>query len=367
MHLQRLKLAHFRNCTEAELLFCPRFNVLVGDNGMGKTNLLDAIHYLCVCKSHFSIPDSVALQQGADFFRLEGDFYWADQRTPVVCKYAANAKKVMECHKVAYKKLAEHIGLLPVVMIAPDDGQWLEESSENRRQLMDFTISQLNQQYLHHLNTYNQLLKQRNALLKQENGALDTALLAIYNEQMRPLAEAIFQQRQHWTIPLAEHFQRYYAELSEGKETVGIEYQSDLRKHSFEECMRLAYPRDVVLQRSTQGIHRDDWELSINGNSPLRRYASQGQRKSYLLALRLAQHALLRHLHADRSPLLLLDDVFDKLDQHRMRHLLELLSGSDFGQVFLTDTHPRRVADMLAEMGVEHRVLEVRAGEVHPL
>lgn len=369
MYLERLSVRNFRNCSQAELHFCPQFNVLVGDNGMGKTNLLDAVHYLCLSKSHFaSINDAAALQSGADFFRLEGDFVLAQQSPlQIVCKYSPSGKKAMECNRQAYERLADHIGRLPAVMVAPDDGQLLEEGSENRRQLIDFTLSQLDARYLEQLALYNRYLRQRNALLKQQSpGApIDLDILGYYDQQMAPLAHYVHEQRSRQTLPLQTHFQGYYAALSGGRETVGLHYESNLSEADFLECMRNARPRDLTLQRSTQGIHRDDWTLSIEGNSPLRRYASQGQRKSYLLALRLAQYALLNDQGpSGNPPLLLLDDVFDKLDAERMRNLLTLLAGKNFGQVFLSDTRPERLAVLLDELGIAYKLFFVERGRV---
>lgn len=368
VYLKRLKAIQFRNCSETEMLFCPQFNVFTGKNGSGKTNLLDAIHCLCVCKSHFGLPDSVILKQGTDFFRLEGDFQTAETPISIACKYAAGQKKVMECNRTAYKRLSEHIGRFPVVMIAPDDGQWLEESSENRRQLVDFTLSQLDSKYLDSLSLYNQVLKQRNALLKQETQAnhLDLDLLGVYDQQLAPLATYIYEQRQQWSAPLQEHLQAYYALISGDKETVEMQYQSDLSEHSAAEWFKIALQRDTFLQRTTRGVHRDDWVLSINGNSPLRRFASQGQRKSYLLALRLAQHELLR-LHYQNPPILLLDDVFDKLDSERMMQLLKVLAQSQFGQIFITDTSPNRVTDLLQQLQSLFLVFSIDNGKAEPL
>ncbi|MCP4438590.1 MAG: DNA replication/repair protein RecF [Aureispira sp.] len=364
MHLEQLKLSNFKNYSNQSLEFSPKLNCLVGSNGMGKTNLLDAIHYLCMCKSHFSVPDRQIILHEESFFRLDGLFYRNKKKEQIVCKYQPKQKKVFERNKVAYQRLSEHIGLLPLVMIAPDDTQLIMEGSEARRQFIDFTLVQLDNDYLEHLLKYNKILEQRNAFLKKhENPAkIDMALLEVYDQQLLGPAAYIHQQRKEILTTFKPIFQDYYATISGDKEQVDFEYSSQLTEHSLEELLIASREKDRWLQRTTKGIHKDDLKLLING-FPVKRFASQGQLKSYLLALKLGQYNLIKQKN-EVSPILLLDDIFDKLDKNRVKHLLTLLMEEQFGQVFITDTHLQRVEDITKEIGGDYRQFEVIDGQI---
>ncbi|MEO1408466.1 MAG: DNA replication/repair protein RecF [Bacteroidota bacterium] len=364
MRLLTLKLTQFKNYTSQGLQLAPRINCFVGKNGMGKTNLLDAIYYLCMCKSQQSLSDAHLTLHGEAFFRLEGHFYKNQKRYRIVAKVQARKRKVIECNDVAYPKLIDHIGLLPVVMIVPDDTRLATEGSEDRRRFLNNTLSQLDPRYLRDLVQYNRLLKQRNAALKQMGAErrFDAALLATYDEQLLAPATYLHQQRAAFQTQLVPALQAHYAAISGGQEQVSCTYRSALSESNLADLLVAAREKDRILQRTTVGIHRDDLLFQI-GEYPLKKYASQGQLKSFVLALKLAQYAILRG-EKKESPLLLLDDIFDKLDPSRVRQLIELLIEQEFGQVFITDTDEHRLASILNQFTVDYRKFRVAQGQI---
>jgi DNA replication and repair protein RecF len=329
---------------------------------MGKTNLLDAIHYLCMCKSGIiSGSDRVLVRHGESFFRLDGLFHRLDKKENIVVKFLANKSKIIERNQAPYSRISEHIGLLPIVMIAPNDTQLAMEGSEERRRFWDATICQLDQLYLTHLVNYNQILKQRNAYLKGKE-PIQYALLDIYDQQLIAPATYILEKRQQFTKALIPIFQAYYKKISSDQEAVSMEYQSKLIDHDFKTLLLENRDKDRILQRTTAGIHRDDWEFMFN-DFPVRKFASQGQLKSYILALKLAQYELLKQ-EKQIQPILLLDDIFDKLDHTRVRQLLELLVQGDFGQVFITDTDNNRIVTIVESFNVDYRKFSIEEGNV---
>ncbi|MCH2043345.1 MAG: DNA replication/repair protein RecF [Saprospiraceae bacterium] len=365
MYLSKLQLSNFKNYTTETLQFSQKLNCFVGENGMGKTNLLDAIHYLCMCKSHFAMPDKLTTKHGEAFYRVEGNFKRLDRSYTIVCKYdKQKQKKVMESNRVAYKRLADHIGIFPLVMIAPDDTQLILEGSENRRQFLDFLIVQVDHNYLKQLMIYNKLLKHRNSILKESDNPhyIDFSLLEIYDQQMLIPAAYIHQKRKEIATTFKPIFQKYYKAIAADKEQVDFEYHSQLHEASLSELLIQAQERDRWLQRTTKGIHKDDLKLKVNGY-PLKRFASQGQLKSYLLALKLAQYELIRQKN-EVAPILLLDDIFDKLDKNRVQQLLELLMEQQFGQIFITDTHEKRVENIANQLGTDYQQFKIIEGAV---
>ncbi len=360
MHLQTLQLTNFKNYASEKLEFSAQLNCIVGKNGMGKTNILDAIYYLCLCKSHFSIIDRMIVRHEQDFFRLEGVFE-QQQKETIVVKYDKR-KKVIERNKAAYTTLAEHIGLLPVIMITPDDTLLITEGSENRRKFMDLFLVQSDSQYLTALMQYNKLLLQRNTFLKQAKHPLeiDFNLLEIYNQQLLAPAQYIYEQRKEFNAQLRPLFQQYYQAIAGNNEVVDFSYESQLHEDSLINLFAQSQEKDAWLQRTTKGVHKDDLKLIIDGY-PVKKFASQGQLKSYLLALKLGQYELLRQ-SIGRPPLLLLDDIFDKLDSNRVKHLLTLLLQKEFGQVFITDTHLDRIATIVAKMSSDFKQFEIVEG-----
>jgi DNA replication and repair protein RecF len=353
LYLESLSLSNFKNYDLETLQFSPQLNCFVGENGMGKTNLLDAIHLLCLGKSHFMASDQNLVRSGEEFFRLHGKFIRAEKNEEIVIKYKMRGKKQIERNRVLYKRIAEHVGLLPLVIIAPDDIQLIMQGSEERRRFLDLCLVQLDTEYLKQLMIYNQVLEQRNALLRSsdEQNNINISLLEIYDQQLLAPAAYIFEKRTALMKDLAPIFQSCYATISGEREEVSMRYISQLQDSDLSALLLESRKKDLILQRSNKGIHKDDLELEIKG-APLRRYASQGQLKSYLLAMKLAQYELLRQCQ-NIAPILLLDDIFDKLDAGRVKHLLHLLLERDFGQVFITDTHEERVAAILNTLSIK--------------
>jgi DNA replication and repair protein RecF len=366
LHLTTLILTNFKNYQSQKLQFSQKLNCLTGLNGMGKTNVLDAVYYLCMCKSHFSTNDTHLVLQGEDFLRLEGDFNLGEaKKTKIVAKVQPRKLKIFEHDGVAYDKLSEHIGKIPVVMITPDDTALVTEGSEERRRLMDNTLSQLDQSYLHNLLIYNKVLEQRNALLKQfaQTHSFNTQLLDVYDEQLIAPANYIFQQRTLFIDWLAPVFQEYYKTISGDREQPLCSYQSKLQETDFQQLLLENREKDRILHRTSAGIHRDDLVFTFQDGNPAKRFASQGQLKSFLLAIKLAQYEVLRQ-RTGKKPLLLLDDIFDKLDMERVQHLLSLLANESFGQLFITDTQADRILKAIGNQYTDFKHFVVESGKI---
>lgn len=364
MYLKQLILTNFKNYTYQSLDLSERLNCFVGRNGMGKTNLLDAVYYLCMCKSHFGLNDSLVRKHGEDFFRLEGNFVKEEKKEKVVAKVIPRKKKAFERNDAQYDRLMDHIGLLPVVMVAPDDTAIAREGSEERRRFLDNTLSQLDRLYLRHLVKYNRLLQQRNALLKQfaAERRFDEKLLRIFDEQMLEPASYIVRTRQQFSDKFEPKLKENYRVISDKQEEVGCIYKSKLLTESFEDLLEAATEKDRILQRTTIGIHKDDLAFKIS-DYPLKNFASQGQLKSFILALKLAQYEFLR-AEKGVAPLLLLDDIFDKLDNNRVRQLIKLILERNYGQTFITDTDERRLEEVLEGAGSDFKMFNVKNGEL---
>lgn len=362
MFLQTIKLANFKNYEAAKIDFSPRLNCFVGLNGMGKTNLLDAIFYACLTKSHSGLTDRQLIRQGESFFRIDSVFQKNGGREQVVAKFQPPGKKEFERNGVPVSRLADHIGQFPVVMIAPDDVRLVQEGSEERRRFLDTTLSQIHPAYLSNLLIFNHLLKQRNALLKifWEERRFDAALLEAVERQMPAPARLIFEFRKKFVGEFAGPFQAFYETISEGRETVSLEFESDLEAAELPQLFEKNLEKDRLLQRTSQGPHRDDLVFKLNGQ-PVKRFASQGQLKSFLLAIRLSQYEFLQR-ETGLPPLLLLDDIFDKLDAGRVEKLIGLLLKNSFGQIFITDTHDTRVAEILKNFTGEFSRFHVENG-----
>jgi len=359
LQLSRLKIINFKNYESQTLDFSPRLNCLTGLNGMGKTNVLDAVFFVCLCKSHSGLNDRNLVRHGEDFFRLEAQFKSGKEKSKVVAKYQLGGRKEFERNGNAVERLSDHIGQFPVVMIAPDDVSLVQEGSEDRRRFLDTTLSQISADYLRNLVQYNALLKQRNALLKLffEQRRFDSVLLESIDRQMPGPAKALYEQRSSFVEQFKPYFADFYAAISGSREAVDMTYQSDLSKGVLDELFQQSLEKDRVLQRSTVGPHRDDLLLFMDG-LPVKKFASQGQLKSYLLALRLAQYEVLRQ-QIGQTPILLLDDIFDKLDETRVRQLVGLLIERDFGQVFVTDTQRSRMESVVSSFDGAYKMFEV--------
>jgi len=366
LYLEKIKLTQFKNYEVEELIFSTRLNCFVGKNGMGKTNLLDAIYYLCMCKSSMSLNDRNVIQRAADFFRLEGHFKIEDKKHKIVAKVIPGKMKTFEQGDVPYKKLLEHIGLLPVVMIVPDDTELAKEGSEVRRKFLDNTLSQSDPKYLEYLVAYNRVLKQRNVTLKQFglNRTFDAALLATFDMQLLEPAAYIAEQRMAFVESFSPVFEEYYKVISGAQEMVRCTYASSLKEQEFSTLLEHAREKDRILQRTTVGIHKDDLKFFID-DFPLKKFASQGQLKSFVLAMKLAQYDFLRILKK-KKPLLLLDDIFDKLDRSRVEQLISLLVKGEFGQIFITDTHERRIEEIIEGFGTDYQKFIIQSGTAKP-
>lgn len=367
-YLEKIILTQFKNYSKEELAFSKQLNCFVGNNGMGKTNLLDAIYYLCMTKSHFSGSDSYAIQKGADFLRLEGIFRKdspeeEEEIINIVAKVIPKKKKSIEKNAKPYEKLADHIGLLPVVVIAPGDTELVQEGSEERRRFIDNTLSQLDPVYLKHLIQYNKVLRQRNAYLKNAiiERRFDKTLVQTFDEQLLPLAQVIFKKRAAFAKTLTPLLEQIYHEISGGAESISCTYASPLLQDDFENILKNNQEKDRILGRTTAGPHRDDLKFFIN-QTALKRFASQGQMKSFTIALKLAQFQLLKN-GKSIAPILLLDDIFDKLDASRVKQLLSLLLDQHFGQVFLTDTDQNRVENIAEDLKMDYRRFLIQNGQ----
>ena len=337
MYLQSLRLSNFKNYEEGDFSFVANVNAIVGDNGSGKTNLLDAVHYLSFCKSYFSTQDTPSVRFDADYFALHGEFVgFDDERTrKVSCIFKTGGRKIMKLNQKEYERLSDHIGLFPVIMVAPADNNLIHDGSEVRRKFFDMYISQFDKDYLHQLISYQKLLTQRNALLKQmfEQGNWDASLLQIYDLQLVPAAEYVFRQRRDFVSQILPVFQKYYDFLSDSREEVGIDYHSTLEESPLMQQLEVNRNADFRAGFTCAGIHKDDFFFLMNGKN-VRKYSSQGQQKTFLLALKLSQFDYVFE-RKKIKPILLLDDIFDKLDEKRIAKLLALVGDEHFGQVFL--------------------------------
>lgn len=364
MKLKTITLVNFKNYEKLQLSCAAKLNFLVGPNGAGKTNLLDAIYYLCFCKSYFNSSEQQNVRHQQRFFRLDGVFMLNGIAENIVAKIALNKRKEIVRNDLAYSKLSQHIGLLPLVMIAPDDIQLVKAGSEARRKLLDSTLSQIDKGYLKTLIQYHKLLQQRNAYLKKcyEEQSFDIALLQIYDEQLVPLGIQLYHQRKKAIGELLVLLQKYYEWISDGKEEVNCVYKSSLNKSGFAQILHQNLLQDRHLQRTTDGLHRDDLLFEIN-NYPLKKFGSQGQQKSFLIALKLAQYQLLKQKH-NTTPILLLDDIFDKLDPIRTRKLVDAVVSDDFGQVFISDTELERMKKIFDAFEIEQKLFKITDGKV---
>ena len=362
MHLKEIQLVNFKNYSEETFTFCPGINAIHGKNGIGKTNLLDAIHYLSLCKSYYSASDQQNIRHEMDFFALHGLFQeeGIDGVTQVSCIQRRNSRKVFKINQKEYERLSDHIGRFPSVMISPYDQDYIQGGSELRRKYFDSVISQYDHVYLDSLIQYNKILLQRNALLKQayDSGHLDSSALEIWDDRLVLFGKTIYETRRDFIHVFMPVFLSFYRQLSEEDEVADIRYESQLETDSFDQLLREALQRDYHAAHTTCGVHKDDFLFMLNG-FPVRRFGSQGQQKTFLIALKLAQFDYLEK-RKSASPLLLLDDVFDKLDYRRIRCLIQLVSQSHFGQVFLTDTQQDRLEGLCRETGVDFQSIALQ-------
>ena len=359
LSLKTLSLIQFRNYIQKQFEFSARIVGIVGANGTGKTNILDAIYYLSFTKSYFNRPDGQNVHHGFQGMRVEGHFDIIGNETKVTCILRETGKKEFYFDEVLYTKLSQHIGKIPTVMIAPDDVQIITGLSEERRKLMDSLLSQIDTNYLRLLIQYNKVLQQRNSLLKwaAEQGNLDETLLGTFDQQLVQYGQPIFEIRtkilNEW-LPL---IQQLYVSIAGNADAIHIQYQSNLQNNQFADLLHQALSKDKAMQRTSVGIHKDDLIITIQAQS-FKQEASQGQRKSLLFAIRLAEWELLKKVKGF-SPILLMDDIFEKLDEARMAHLLGWVAKATDGPVFITDTHKARLADLLGKYVENYQLIEL--------
>jgi len=364
MLLENLSLLNFKNYEELKLSFSPEINCFVGHNGVGKTNILDAIYYLSMTKSAFNSVDLQNIRHQEQFFSVLGSFRKGAEAYQVHCSLKAGQKKVFRKNKQIYDKISEHIGEFPVVLIAPYDTDLIREGSEGRRRFFDSILSQLDQDYLRCLLQYNHVLKQRNSLLKQfaERNYFDSDLLGRYDQQIISLGETIWRKRNEFITEFKPVFSNHFEFLSSNKEETDLSYVSDLIAPDFAQVFKQNQKKDMALQRTTLGIHKDDFEFTIQGN-PLKKFGSQGQQKSFIIALKLAHFDMIKKAKGFK-PLLLLDDIFDKLDELRIMRLMTMVAGNAFGQIFVTDARPERAQDIFQTLKGDVRIFKIDAGKL---
>lgn len=359
MYLAWLKLRNFKNFMESDWDFSPKINAFVGSNGVGKTNVLDAVHYMALTKSYLNYSDAQNIHFDADFFSLEGNFQKNDSEDLIFCAVQHSKGKILKRNAKTYDRISEHIGMYPLVMISPYDSDLIKDGSDTRRRFIDNIISQSNKEYLHNLMRYNRVLVQRNSLLKYfaQNQTFDQVSLEIYDKELIELGTGIHNERSKFIQGFLPIFQEYYQFISQGNEKVNIIYQSQLNENPLAELLKSNLAKDRSAQYSTQGIHKDDLSFEIL-NYPIKKFGSQGQQKSYLIALKLAQLELMKKT-LGITPLLLLDDIFDKLDESRVEQLIKLVNEERFGQIFITDTHPERTENVVKRINSESKIFRL--------
>ena len=358
MILERLSIINYKNIKEATLELSPKINCFIGHNGAGKTNVLDAVYFLSFCHSAQTTQDSLVINHDEAFFMLEGAY---DSKLMIHCAMKRGAKKVFKRDKKAYQRLSEHIGLIPIVMISPADSYLIEGSSEERRKLMDVVIAQLDRSYIEALNRYNKALQQRNALLKMEDSEPDPELLTLWEEQMAREGEKIYAKRNEFVEHIIPLFQEFYETISGGHEKVSLNYTSHCQRGPLLEVIQRDRFKDRAVGYSLHGIHRDDLEITIDGHA-MRREGSQGQQKTFVIALKLAMHHLLKS--NDSCPILLLDDIFDKLDSQRVEQIVKLVASNQFGHIFITDTNREHIDQILRHGDFDYKLYDVKDGVI---
>ena len=370
MILRKLSILNYKNIREASLEFSPKINCMIGHNGVGKTNVLDAIYYLSFCRSANNPVDSQVIKHDEPFCMIEG-VYEADSQQPtadsqqllVSCGMKRGQKKHFKRNKKEYKRLSEHIGLIPLVVVSPSDTLLIEGTSEERRKLMDVVISQYDRSYIDAMNRYNKALQQRNTMLKQEEEP-DLEVLRLWEEQMAIEGERIFACRDAFVKALTPVFQRYYETISGNREQVEMTYVSHCQRGPLLEVIQRDRQKDRIMGFSLHGVHRDDLVFCLGGH-PLKREGSQGQHKTFVIALKLAQFDFLKRTNNQTTPLLLLDDIFDKLDADRVEQIVKLVASDEFGQIFITDTNREHLDQILSRTSHDYRIFQVENGNIH--
>ena len=364
MYIQELSIVNFKNLEQADFKFSDSLNCFIGNNGAGKTNLMDAIYYLSFCKSFLNPVDAQNIRFGQEFFMIQGKYSRLESDETVYCGLKRNQKKIFKRNQKEYKRLSEHIGLIPLIVVTPSDTNLITGGSEDRRRFVDAVISQYDAVYLENLIRYNRALQQRNNLLKQfaGRGAVPADSLEIWDDQLIRYGQQIHEVRVSFIEKLQPIFQKYYELISGGKETVGLKLQSDLNESEFDILLKQNVGKDCMLQYTSCGIHKDDFEFELAEN-PIKKFGSQGQKKTYLVALKLAQFDFMKEV-SGLTPILLLDDIFDKLDKNRVEQIVWLVAEDHFGQIFITDTNREHLDQMIAGLETESRIFTISDGAV---
>jgi len=362
MYLKKLALTNFKNYELNELEFSPKINCFVGNNGVGKTNILDAIHYLSLTKSFFNNIDSISIRHGEEYFIIQGTFVRNGDEDQIYCAF--QKQKLLKLNGKEYQKLSDHVGRYPVVMISPADSSLISEGSEDRRKFINKIISQYSAEYLDSVLRYSKALQQRNKLLKdfKSSGKFDSEALSIWDSQLVKYGSYIFSERDLLVNELIPVFQEYYSLISSGKEMVKLKYRSHLTEGDFAQALQDSVTKDRFLEYTTVGIHKDDLLLEMD-DFAVKSLGSQGQQKSYMVALKLAKFEYIKR-EAGFSPILLLDDIFDKFDAERVEQIIKLVGNHRFGQIFITDTHLNRLQDILSSNSIDYKLFKIAGNSV---
>ena len=363
MILKNISIINYKNIKGANLDLSPKINCLIGHNGMGKTNFLDAIYYLSFCRSTNLPIDSQIITHDENFFMLEGNYENDNGDVEnIYCGMKRGTKKHFKRNKKEYKRLSQHIGLIPLILVSPSDVSLIEGGSEERRKLMDVVISQYDHSYIEALANYNKALQQRNALLKME-AEPDPMLMELWERQMAQNGEILFAKRQAFVSELVPIFQQIYQHISGNQEKVDLQYSSHCTRGPLLEVIQRDRFKDRAVGYSLHGVHRDDLEFLL-GDYQMKREGSQGQNKTFVIALKLAQFSFLQRTVSNTTPLLLLDDIFDKLDAQRVEAIVQLVSGDNFGQIFITDTNRDHLDQILRRLNGDYKLFYVENGEI---
>lgn len=359
MYLKKLSLTNFKNYELNELELSPKINCFVGNNGVGKTNILDAIHYLSLTKSFFNNIDSISIRHGEEYFLIQGTFVKDEKEDNIYCAFQKGKQKLLKRNGKEYQKLSDHVGRYPVVMISPADSALISEGSEERRRFLNKIISQYNPEYLESVLRYGKALQQRNRLLKdfKASGKFDSEILSVWDAQLIKYGNFVYNERKILVNELIPMFRHYYSSISSEKENVELTYRSHLSDGCFSETLQSSLNKDRFLEYTTTGVHKDDLALEMEGYS-VKSLGSQGQQKSYLVALKLAKFDYIRE-KAGFAPILLLDDIFDKFDAERVEQIIRLVANNKFGQIFITDTHQSRLQEILSSNKTDYRLYRI--------
>jgi DNA replication and repair protein RecF len=357
--IKKLSLINYKNFESASFDFDSKINCFVGNNGIGKTNVLDSIYHLSFGKSYFNPVATQNIKHGEDFFVIDGFFEKDSREETIICSLKKGQKKVIKKNGKPYDKFADHIGFLPLVIISPADRDLIIEGSQTRRKFIDGVISQSDKEYLTHLMYYNKVLSQRNSLLKYfaANQTFDADALAVYNEQLETYGVTIFNKRKAFLEAFIPIFQERYKAITGGKEIVNVAYESQLSTANFPTLFKESLGKDRALQYTSTGVHKDDLDFKIE-EYPIKKFGSQGQQKSFLIALKLAQFDFIKK-QSGITPILLLDDIFDKLDENRVQHIISLVNNDAFGQIFISDTHADRTENVVKATHQSYKIFKL--------